>query len=254
MATATIRPNGTIYGGGALTGGAGSTHATLADDSDGTYASKASGSPPDHVRMGTTTKPAGAILSTVRPWMKLQSSSGTTKADFWAGNSFGIYGPVYGLTVTSTPTIYYGPTVAVGDQVQSWIDALEMAYRTPSGSNTRFIEAGIDLVFPEPPTVSITAPTGTVSSSDFTIEWTHTPGTDGAGQSAYQLKVYTLSQARSTTRARSSRRRARRPASSAPARTASTSAPPNRSAARCSGRRGITRRSRSASPRPRCSR
>jgi hypothetical protein len=191
MATATIRPDGTIYGGGTLTGGAGSTHATLSDNSDGTYASKAAGSPPDHVRFGTSSKPAGAILSTIRPWMKLQSSSGTTKADFWA--SFGL-GAVYGLSVNNTPTIYYGPTIIVGDQSQAWIDGLEMLYRTPSGSTTRFLEAGIDLVFPEPPTCAITAPTGTVLTSDFTISWTHTPGTDGAGQSAFQLKTFTAAQ------------------------------------------------------------
>jgi hypothetical protein len=192
MATATIRPNATIYGGGTLIGGAGSTHATLADDSDGTYASKAAGSPADHVRFGTTTKPAGSILSTIRPWMKLQSPSGTTKADFYVPQ----WGPaaVYGLSVSTTPTIYYGPVCPVGDQAQAFIDGLEMAYRTPSGSNTRFLEAGIDLVFPEPPTCAITAPTGTVTTSDVAVAWTHTPGTDGAGQSAYRIKVFTAAQ------------------------------------------------------------
>jgi hypothetical protein len=192
MATATIRPDGTIYGGGTLTGGAGSTHATLSDNSDGTYASKAAGSPPDHVRFGTSSKPAGAILSTIRPWMKLQSSSGTTKADFYVPQ----WGPaaVYGLSVTNTPTFYYGPTVVVGDQAQSFIDGLEMAYRTPSGSSTRFLEAGIDLVFPEPPTCAVTAPSGALSASSFAISWTHTPGTDGAGQSAYTVKIFTQAQ------------------------------------------------------------
>jgi hypothetical protein len=191
MATATLRPNGTIYGGGSLTGGAGSTHATLSDDSDGTYASKATGSPPDHVRMGTTTKPAGSVLFTIRPWMKLQSPSGTTKADFWATAGLGA---VYGLSVNTTPTIYYGPTVIVGDQSQAWIDALEMAYRTPSGSNTRFLEAGIDLVFPEPPTCTVSAPTGTVTTSAFDMTWAHTPGTDGGGQALYHLKIFTAAQ------------------------------------------------------------
>jgi hypothetical protein len=191
MATATIRPDGTIYGGGSLTGGAGSTHATLSDDSDATYASKAAGSPADHVTFATTTKPAGSMLYTIRPWMRLQAPSGTTKADFWA--SYGL-GAVYGQTVTTAATTYYGPTVVVGDQSQAWIDALEMAYRTPSGSNTRFLEAGIDLVFPEPPTCTVTAPSGAVVVSTFDMTWTHTPGTDGGGQAAYHLKIFTAAQ------------------------------------------------------------
>jgi hypothetical protein len=192
MATATIRPNATIYGGGTLTGGAGSTHATLADDSDGTYASKAAGSPPDHVSMGTTTKPAGSALTSIRPWMKLQSSSGTTKANFTVPQV--PQASVTGLSVNNTPTIYYGPTFSVGDQSQAWINALEMTYSTPSGSNTRFLEAGIDLVFPEPPTCAITAPTGTITASSFTIAWTHTPGTNGGAQAAYQVRIFTSRQ------------------------------------------------------------
>jgi hypothetical protein len=191
MATATLRPDGTIYGGGTLTGGAGSTHATLSDNSDGTYASKAAGSPPDQVRFGTTSKPAGSVLYTARLWMKLQSSSGTTKADFWGSGGFGA---VYGLSVSNTPTVYYGPTVVVGDQAQSWIDGLEMAYRTPSGSNTRFLEAGIDLVFPETPTCAVTTPTGALVASEFTMAWTHAPGTDGGGQTHYHIKIFTAAQ------------------------------------------------------------
>lgn len=200
MATATIRPDGTIYGGGSISGGA-TTHGVLADGTsaggaDSSYFAKGNGSPADRVTMATTTKPAGTVLYTARPWARMSVTSGTAKASFWVSGLFGDFGHQTGITVTTTPTTYYGPAVQVGDLAQSWIDGLQMAFQNGGSSNLpRFIEAGIDFTFPAAPTVAVTAPTGTLTSSAFTIAWTHTPGADSpTGQTAYQIKVFNAAQ------------------------------------------------------------
>jgi hypothetical protein len=56
-------------------------------------------------------------------------------------------------------------------------------------------EAFLDVVYANPPTAALTAPTASqvITTTSFpTISWTHTPGTDGDAQAAYHLYVAQL--------------------------------------------------------------
>jgi hypothetical protein len=85
-----------------------------------------------------------------------------------------------------------GPWAPV-DWSQVDIDTIEVTYQTVNEA-PRLYELAVDVVYAEPPTVTdVSTPSESITISP-TIEWTHVPGTDGALQSHFRVRVFTPDQ------------------------------------------------------------
>jgi hypothetical protein len=193
---AVLLPNGTVYNPGGLSGAA-TAHAALSDSSNTSYVEHAPEWQPGIYEVGTYTKTAGNVVKHVRAIVKASSISVNPVKIRWGFQLGGVnYGETSNLQIAgTTPTVYNGPWVNVGDLSQASIDALRVYIDAqPLWTVARFYEASIEVLEASPPTTALTSPTGAVASSSFPITWTHTPGTEGGPQSAWQIKIFSLSQ------------------------------------------------------------
>jgi hypothetical protein len=197
LSTATFRPDGYDSPDSSIVTGAASIHAALSDDNAGSYVRKWPELPPTYLHMTTSTKPAGSMVKQIRTTLSASSISvNTTKISWWIDSAGWQHGRTTGLVIAgTTPTLYFGPWTVVGDLTQEQIDALKVAIDAePLLTEARFYEVFLDITFAEQPTTTVTAPTGTSTSSDVSVEWTHTAGTDGGAQAAYEVKVFSVGQ------------------------------------------------------------
>jgi hypothetical protein len=193
---AVLLPNGTIYNAGPVTGAA-SAHAALSDASNASYITLA---PEFSASVFDTlgyTKTAGSAIKYVRAIVKASSISVNPVKIRWGFIHAGlVYGETSNLQISgTTATTYNGPWTNVGDLSQASIDALQVFVDAqPLWTSARFYEASLEVLEATPPTTAVTSPTGALTASTFTIAWTHTPGTEGGPQAAYQFKVFTQAQ------------------------------------------------------------
>ena len=207
MATYTLRPNANWNNASAFTisGGSGSVHAALADSSDSTYITRTSTTVPAsyEAEFGTQT-----LLSTEKVEyvnLRARASIGTT------GNiqlSLGVITDRNGRTVSysvpysksntlATTTLDTALKLTSAPNGQAWsqtlIDNLVVKFTdtaTASGDRANLYELFIDVVTTNQPSVTVTAPSGTITDTTFpSITWTYAD-TDGDPQSAYEIKVF----------------------------------------------------------------
>lgn len=196
MSTVIVRPDATLTGNGILTGGA-TFHAVLADNSDASYARMWPELSPTVVDVGSPTKPAGSVTKQVRVRVRASSISvNQTRISWWFNHAGAAYGVTSRLVIAGTTAVEYtGPWTDVGDLSQASLDALTVSVDCdPLNTEARFYEAYLDVLFAEVPSTTVTAPSGALGSSTIDAAWTHTPGTDGGGQAAYEIKAFTDSQ------------------------------------------------------------
>ena len=101
------------------------------------------------------------------------------------------YGPA---TVVSWTT----PTVIEAVSVTTYLSARVASLRARLLSNVglpRYYEAYVDTTYVAKPTVTVTAPTGTLTDSNTpTVTWTETLDSDGGAQTKYEVKIFSAAQ------------------------------------------------------------
>jgi hypothetical protein len=192
MTTTTLRPNGSgssLATGITLTGGA-TLEAVLSDNSDASYVVMTETA---YVVLDLTTvaMPAGAVPSSVV--IRDRSTDGgytPVGADLISNGAVIASSRHYDSGSIST---YSSAPTAVALS-QSDVDSLQLRAVYGFG-NITFYELYLDITYALVPSVSVTAPTGSITTTTSpTIVWGYTPGTDGGPQSRYQLRVFSAAQ------------------------------------------------------------
>lgn len=197
MTTETLRPDGTVTLAGSITGAA-TAHAATNDDSDSSYVQLASGGYVD-VNLDTFTLPAGAVTKTVRARARVWASTSTSVAVLYmldAGVVLGSATQFSGIETYPTVDELYGLEIAA-TLTQAQIDGLrvQVARGVGAASSLRVGEIYAEVLYATQPSVTVTAPTGTVTDTTSpTATWTYTEGTDGGPQSRARVKVFSAAQ------------------------------------------------------------
>jgi hypothetical protein len=208
MAVTTVRPNATATGASlySITGGSGSIHAALSDNSDSTYIKKATavvGSGEVVLDMGTTTISASQRVKQVRVRARCSTPNDSGKMNIYLGSRIDNANYFFsGLAIRGTNSIatFVGPYYNSAPNGQSWtqasINGLRVKvedYKDTTDSGSTF-ELYVDVDIAAQPTVTVTAPTGTITTSAAPdVTWTFADS-DGETQSFYQIKVFSAAQ------------------------------------------------------------
>lgn len=209
MAVTTLRPNGTISGSGNVTlTSAASAHAATNDDSDSSYFRKSnsiSGTASIVLAFGTTTITSSQLLRRFRVRTRAQTPSSAGKVNIAPGTlALGFYSyfwPALALRGANSTAEYTGawqtPNAFIsGSELQSAVNNLRVQVTEYKDSTDRayIYELYIDLDIATASTVSVSAPTGTITTTaQPTVEWSVTDP-DGDAFQLYQVRIFTDAQ------------------------------------------------------------
>lgn len=209
MAVTTVRPNATASGSSlfTITGGSGSLNAALSDDSDGTYIKKTSsvvGLASAILDFGTTTLTSSQRVKQVRIRGRCSTPTSAGKLNLYLGsridnqNYFHSALAVRGENLSATT--FVGPYLSSAPDGGSWSQAAINGLRAKiseykdDGDIGSFYELYIDIDIAAKPSVTVSAPTGTITTSAAPdVTWTYTD-TDNETQAYYQIRVFTSAQ------------------------------------------------------------
>jgi hypothetical protein len=198
MSTVSLVPNATITANGTINGAA-TAHGAVTDGSDNSNLQLGGSFDLD---LSTFTLPASAIIRSANVSARGQGSvSGWTltatlqKAGGQGVASFSLPFPTTGMgNRDATPA-----AVTITDQ--TIISGLRLHIQNPKPTGSAYwvyvAEISVPLVYVTPPTVTVTAPTGAISTATTTATWTHAGDADADAsgiQQRYQVKVFTAAQ------------------------------------------------------------
>jgi len=213
MASYVLRPNANWNGDTLFTGTGGTDHAVLADDSDGTYLLRTSTTVPAsyEAEFGTTTLSADETITSVNLRAKISALAADSLAQFSIGVitdrngravSYSI--PITKQGIVTATTFDLGIKLTAAPNGAAWtqtlLDNLVVKFTDgatgsvvlpPDPTNrTTLYALYVDVETAPRPTVTVTAPTGTVTDTSFpSVTWTPT-FSDGSPQSAYEIKIF----------------------------------------------------------------
>lgn len=208
MAVTTVRPNATASGSGSFTlsGGAGSIHATLNDDSDSTFLQKTSsvvGQASAIVDFGTTTISASQRVKQVRIRARCDTPTSEGRLNIYLGarvDNQNYFHSALAIRGQNSVTTFTGPYYTSAPNGQAWSQTAINGLRgkiteyEETGDRGKFYELYIDVDISAQPTVSVSAPTGTITTTTAPdVTWTFSD-TDNETQAYYQIKVFSAAQ------------------------------------------------------------
>ncbi len=208
MAVTTVRPNANASGASlfTITGGSGNTQTALNDDTDGTFIKKSSGVTGQASGVwdfGTTTITASQRVKRVRVRARVITPDDTGKVNVYLGSRISnqnYFHSALAIRGTNAITTFVGPWQTSSpdgtDWSQSSINGLRVKVTeyNDSASVGSIVELYVDIDVSAQPSVSVTAPTGTITTSAAPdVTWTFTDS-DGETQTYYQIKVFTAAQ------------------------------------------------------------
>jgi hypothetical protein len=213
MAEYTLYPNANWNGDTLFTGTGGADYAVIADNSDGTYLLRTSTTVPAsyEAEFETTTLSADETITSINLFARISSLAADSLAQF----SLGVITDRNGRTVTygipvSKQGIVTATTYDLGIKLtsapngatwtQTLLDNLVVKFTDgatgstvtpPSPTNRTTLYKLYAVVTTAPrPTVTVTAPTGTITDTSFpSVTWTPV-FSDGSPQSAYEIKIF----------------------------------------------------------------
>lgn len=209
MAVTTVVPNATASGANlyAITGGSASEHAALSDASDSTYIMKEStvvGSASIIFDFDTTTISASQRVKRVRLRARCSTPTSAGKINVYLGSRIDNANYFYsGLAIrgaNASATTFTGPYFNSAPNGTAWsqesINGLRAKVEeyTDSTDIGKIYELYIDVDVAAQPTVTVSAPTGTITSSAAPdVTWAYSD-TDNETQAFYQIKVFSAAE------------------------------------------------------------
>ena len=213
MASYVLRPNANWNGDTLFTGTGGTDHAVLADDTDGTFLLRTSTTVPAsyEAEFGTTTLSADETITSVNLRVRISALADDSIAQFSIGVitdrngravSYSI--PITKQGIVTATTFDLGIKLTAAPNGASWtqtlLDNLVVKFTDgatgsvvipPNPTNrTTLYALYVDVETAPRPTVTVTAPTGTVTDTSFpAVTWTPV-FSDGSPQSAYEIKIF----------------------------------------------------------------
>ena len=211
MAITTLRPDGVSAGASNFTvTGAADAAAATNDDSDSTYVQKSSslsGTATVALTFGTLSIAADERVKRVRLRARVETDNANGKMDLMLGTR--VSGLTYyytgyavrGAVGVSTPADVTGAWFTASPDGASWdqarVDALRGQFIEYKDSSDRgFVyELYIDVDIASQPTISVTAPTGTITATATPeVQWTYTDPDSADPQTFYEVRVFTAAQ------------------------------------------------------------
>jgi hypothetical protein len=213
MAEYTLYPNANWNGDNLFTGTGGSDFAVLADNTDATYLQRTSTTVPAsyEAEFETTTLSADEQIISINLFARILSLAADSLAQFSLGvitdrNGRTVYYsiPITKQGITSATTFDLGLKLTSAPNGAPWTQELlnnlvvkftdgasGSSVLPPSPTNRTTLYKLYAVVTTAPrPTVSVTAPTGTITDTSFpSVTWTPV-FSDGSPQSAYEIKIF----------------------------------------------------------------
>jgi hypothetical protein len=208
MAVTTVRPNATASGSTLFTisGGSGSLHAATNDDSDSTFFSKSTsivGQASALLDFGTTTISASQRVKRVRIRARVSTPTTAGRINVYLGtradnqNYFHSALSIRGLNAATT---FVGAWQTAAPNGEDWSQATINGLRAKvteyndTGVLGSIFELYIDVDISTQPTVTVSAPTGTITTTTAPdVTWAYAD-TDNETQAYYELKVFSAAQ------------------------------------------------------------
>jgi len=213
MAEYTLYPNANWNGDTLFTGTGGSDFAVLADNSDATYLQRTDLTVPAsyEAEFETTTLSANEQITSVNLYARILSLASDSLAQFSIGvitdrNGRTVYYsvPITKQGIVSATTYDLGFKLPSAPNGAAWTQELlnnlvvkftdgatgsSVAPPSPTNRTTLYKLYAVVTTAPRP-TVTVTAPTGTITNTSFpSVQWTPV-FSDGSPQSAYEIKIF----------------------------------------------------------------
>ena len=208
MAVTTVRPNATASGSGSFTlsGGEATVHETLNDDDDLTFLQKTSsvvGQASAIVDFGTTTISASERVKQVRIRARCDTPTSEGRLNVYLGarvDNQNYFHSALAIRGTNSVATFTGPYYTSAPNGEAWSQAAINGLRgkiseyEETGDRGKFYELYIDVDISAQPTVTVSAPTGTITTTTAPdVTWAFAD-TDNETQAFYQIKVFTDAQ------------------------------------------------------------
>lgn len=197
MPTVTVRPNGTDINHGSVTGAA-SAHAATSDDSDSSYITTTPANRYTQLRFPNPSLPSGGRWKTVRGRQRTRSTTSSGRGATFLEVNFGV---ALSILQMNRPFFVSGSFADISTAVVQMPSGNPTAvmfgavHDGTAGFNLVAAEYYVDFVYAAQPLCTVVGPSGTiVDTTQPALQWAHTPGADGGGQSQAQVRVFSVAQ------------------------------------------------------------